>query len=151
MSVSFIEAHPSDVELLISMMRQLREDDPCGAAFDEAAARAALPAMWAGRAPGKVWLIADEGRPVGYVAMTLSYSLEFGGHAAFIDELFVSRSYRRRGIGEMACRMVENEARSRGVRVLLLEVAESNAAARSLHRRMGFADRHYRAMSKKLN
>jgi ribosomal protein S18 acetylase RimI-like enzyme len=151
MAVAFVDARPADLELLVSMMRQLREDDPCGVAFDETAARAALPAMLDGIAPGKVWIIVDDGQPVGYVAMTLSYSLEFGGHAAFIDELFVSRSHRRQGIGAMAVRWVEAEARSRAVRVMLLEVAEDNVNARSLYFRMGFVDRHYRAMSKRVD
>jgi ribosomal protein S18 acetylase RimI-like enzyme len=133
------------------MMRQLRDDDPAGIEFDEQAARDALPAVLAGQAPAKVWIIADDaGNRVGYVAMTTFYSLELGGSVAVIDELFVVGAHRRKGFADAAIRHVEAVARASGARSLLLEVAESNVGARALYIRAGFVDRHYRAMTKVL-
>jgi ribosomal protein S18 acetylase RimI-like enzyme len=151
MPATFIDAAPADLEPLVEMMRLLREDDPAGVAFDEPAARAALPAVLAGRAPASIWIIVDDaGNRVGYVAMTTFYSLELGGAVAVIDELFVARPHRRKGFAGAAIRHIEAVARARRARALLLEVAESNVGARSLYARAGFVDRHYRAMTKTL-
>ena len=39
---------------------------------------------------------------VGYLVLTLGYSLEYGGRDAFIDEVYIRSSYRGRGIGTAA-------------------------------------------------
>ena len=68
------------------------------------------------------------------------YSLEYQGHDAFIDELYLRSHYRRQGIGAQSLRFVENAARSLGVRALHLEVERGNTAAQAFYRQVGFAD-----------
>src|SRR3954453_20425458 len=88
MDVAFQLARLWDQELLIGLMRQLRECDLDEGAFDEDAARQAIPALLSDPSVGRIWLIKDGERTVGYVALTLCYSIEFGGRIAFIDEVF---------------------------------------------------------------
>ena len=38
---------------------------------------------------GKLWMIHWQGQPIGYVAVTFGFTLEFYGRTATIDELFV--------------------------------------------------------------
>jgi ribosomal protein S18 acetylase RimI-like enzyme len=116
-----------DLALLTVFMRQLREDDPEEGAFDEARC---VPAMRR--------LIADP---------KLGYSIEFGGVAAFVDELFVARTFRGRGVGTKALGRVIEEARALDVAILLLEVTASNERAKRLYRNVGFADRGHQLMT----
>jgi len=41
---------------------------------------------------GRVWLIQYQGQVIGYVILTLGYSLEYGGRDAFIDEQLARQS-----------------------------------------------------------
>ncbi len=48
---------------------------------------------------GRMWLIEVAGSSIGYLALTLGYSLEFHGRDSFLDELFIQSPYRGHGFG----------------------------------------------------
>src|SRR4051812_30205073 len=150
MQSSFVLARPADLELLVQLVRRLRECDPDEGRFDEAAARDAIPALVADPSVGRIWLINDGERTVGYVVLTLCYSIEFGGRIAFVDELFIEASHRRHGIGSQTLAFIEEKTAALGVRTLLLEVTKSNDAAKSLYRKQGFANRPHQLMTKRI-
>ncbi len=45
---------------------------------------------------GRIWIL---GESVGYVVLSLGYSMEYGGRDAFVDDLFVREAHRRAGLG----------------------------------------------------
>ena len=143
-------AGQADVELLSVLMRQLREDDPEEGAFDEPRCVPAMRRLIADPTLGRVWLIQAGGQDAGYAALTFSYSIEFGGVAAFVDELFVARECRGRAVGTKTLELIISEARQLDVVILLLEVTRSNESAKRLYRKVGFADRGYHLMTLRL-
>jgi ribosomal protein S18 acetylase RimI-like enzyme len=143
-------ASEADETTLAAFMRQLREDDPEEGRFDEARCVPAMRRMLTDPSLGRAWLIEASGETAGYVVLTLGYSIEFGGVAAFVDELFVARGKRRQGIGTATLKLVEAEARALGVAVLLLEVTRSNEAAKHVYRKAGFSDREHHLMTIRL-
>ena len=136
-----------DLGLLTVFMRQLREDDPDEGAFDEPRCVPAMRRLIADPSLGRAWLIEVDAQPVGYAVLTLSYSIEFGGIAAFVDELFVAREFRGRGVGTKTLELVTEEARKLDVVILLLEVTRSNERAKRLYRKAGFVDRGHHLMT----
>jgi GNAT superfamily N-acetyltransferase len=132
-------------------MRQLREDDPEEGPYDEALSRPAMFELLSDRRFGHVWLLRLDDEPAGYVVQPLCYSVELGGRYAFVDELFVARDLRSRGVGGMALQLVAAEARALGVRALSLEVTRSNATARRLYSRNGFVARGHELMTRRLD
>ena|SRR5450432_241546 len=150
MDLSFQLAARDDEKILLQLMRQLREDDPAEGEFLEANAKAAIPDLLDDRSLGGIWMIYLGDEIVGYIALTLGYSLEFGGKIAFVDELLVHRLHRRKGIGRQALEFAEREAKALDVRMLLLEVTKSNTWAKSLYEKSGFADRAHQLMTKKI-
>jgi ribosomal protein S18 acetylase RimI-like enzyme len=140
-------ATDDDVALLTVFMRQLREDDPDEGAFDEPRCVPAMRRLVANPSLGRVWVIEVEARSAGYVVLTFSFSIEFGGVAAFVDELFVAREFRGRGVGTKALELVIDESRKLDVAILLLEVTQSNERAKRLYRKAGFADRGHHLMT----
>lgn len=138
MDPTFRLAGEADLETLLGFMRQFYAIDAYP--FDEQAARRALSEFLAEPLFGRVWLIEVDAVPVGYVVLTLGYSLEFHGRDAFIDELFVAPAYRHRGIGKRAMQFVETACRALGVHALHLEVERHNTAAQQLYRQSGFED-----------
>ncbi len=146
MSPTFRLAGEADLETLIDFMRQFYAIDAYP--FDEPAARRALREFLAEPLFGRVWLIEVDAAPVGYLVLTLGYSLEFHGRDAFIDELFVAPSYRHQGIGKRAMQFVETACRELGVHALHLEVERHNLAAQELYRQFGFEDHDRYLLSK---
>ncbi|HEX5504730.1 MAG TPA: GNAT family N-acetyltransferase [Thermomicrobiales bacterium] len=128
----------ADVETLVGFMREFYAIDAYP--FDAAVARAALARLVGDPALGRAWLILDGEAPIGYVVLTLGYSLEFHGRDAFVDELFIREAYRRRGAGAAALRFVEEQCPALGVHALHLEVERTNLAGQALYRKLGFRD-----------
>ncbi len=144
-------ATSTDLEILLFFSRQLNEDDPAVTGdvhFDEQAVRQALQKFLADPAWGRVWLIFDNDKPVGYVMVTLGYSLEYHGQDAFIDELFIKASHRGQGLGRTVMGFVENAARDLGANALHLEVERNNKVAHALYRSQGFKEHNRYLMTK---
>jgi ribosomal protein S18 acetylase RimI-like enzyme len=138
--------------MLMSMVARLRADDPslCHTVFDQSATRLALAQLLASEHIGRAWLIQRDGQNIGYLILTHTYSLEFAGRVAFIDELWLAPEHRGHGIGTQAIAHAEREARAAGIACILLEVSPDNTAAKRLYRRLGFDARAYRLMYKRL-
>ena len=148
MEVTFTRATAPDVELLTALMRELYAHDRT--AFDEREARRALELIIGDHTLGGVWLIACGGEAVGYLALTLGFSLEFHGRDAFIDELFVREEHRGRGVGRRALAFAAEACRALGVRALHLEVERANMPARGLYKSFGFVDHDRHLMTKRI-
>jgi ribosomal protein S18 acetylase RimI-like enzyme len=87
---------------------------------------------------GGVWLLEQAGRVVGYLVLTVCWSLEFAGRYALVDELYVREGERGRGLGARALEQAVEACRALGVAALRLEVDVDNPRAIALYRRMGF-------------
>lgn len=149
MTVTFQPAQEQDLETLLPFMRALfASDNPPDHDFDEPAARQAVLDLLGKPAFGRVWLIRVADQPAGYVVLTIGYSLEYQGHDAFIDELFLAEPYRGQGIGRQAIALVEQTCRELGVNALHLEVERPNTRAQALYRRAGFEDHDRYLMTK---
>jgi ribosomal protein S18 acetylase RimI-like enzyme len=111
--------------------------------------RAALEPFLADPALGRAWLFRDGAAAVGYFVLTLGWSLEYGGRDAFVDELFVSRSHRGRGLGRRALEVIDEACRELGVRALHLEVEKDNFPAAELYRKRAFEDHDRRLMTRR--
>ena len=98
---------------------------------------------------GLAWLVCQADATIGYVVLSLGFSIESGGRDGFIDELYVVPSARGRGVGAKVLALVEQEARGRGLRKLYLEVQRGNRA-KALYGRTGFIDHQNHLMSKPL-
>ena len=148
MSTTLLQAQEGDQARLLAMMDEYYHFDPLP--FDRQQAAAALDRLMQDPALGRVWLIQSGADVVGYVVLTLGYSLEYHGRDAFIDELYIQAPYRGRGSGRSALALVEAEARRLGVRALHLEVEQENTAAQAVYRKVGYVDHDRYLMTRPL-
>ncbi len=146
MKITFKKASSADKDCLLAFMREYYKLDHL--ALDEKRARSALAQILQDPSVGQVWLIQDQTEAVGYVALTLGFSLEYHGRDAFLDEIFIKESHRGRGIGRQALAFVEEQCRKLGVRALHLEVERTNLTAQKSYRKFGFVDHDRYLMTK---
>jgi GNAT superfamily N-acetyltransferase len=147
MPITFQLAVPEDLPDLLVMMKELQHDDPWSCPFDEAAVAQVVDQLLRDPTLGRAWIIAADGQSVGYIVMSFDYSLEYHGRNAWIDEVFVRRPHRGRGIGTRVLDFFAEQAKQLGIAVIHLEVNHGNPAI-ELYRRMGFEDHHRYLMSK---
>jgi ribosomal protein S18 acetylase RimI-like enzyme len=127
----------SDIDELVELMCEFyaESDYP----FDREWARKAFARLIEDPPRGCVWLLTVHGKPVGHAVMSVRFAMEFGGLAAYIDDLFVRASYRRRGAARAGLDALVAEATRRDCRSLHVEVDPKNSAATALYARFGLA------------
>lgn len=79
-----------------------------------------------------------DGDPCGVVLANFNWSLKFAGRALWIEELYVTPEYRRRGIGRELVAQVLDYAEENGYKGVDLEAYQGNTPASVLYRTMGF-------------
>jgi ribosomal protein S18 acetylase RimI-like enzyme len=136
----------ADEPVLGELMREFYAHE--GLVFDEERTLGAFRTLAADPNLGRVWIFRVDGEAVGYVAMTVCFSLEFAGRYALIDELYVREAHRGRGIGARALEVAAEACRALDVSALRLEVDIWNTRARDLYRRLGFALQERHMMSR---
>jgi [ribosomal protein S18]-alanine N-acetyltransferase len=80
------------------------------------------------------WVAEHQSELVAYGVVTVA-----AGEAHLLN-LTVARAWQRRGVGSQMTRFMLQVARDQGAHLLFLEVRPSNAAARALYARSGFAE-----------
>jgi ribosomal protein S18 acetylase RimI-like enzyme len=122
-------------ELLVLMEEFYRHER---LSFDPARAREGVRGLRADPALGRVWLLRVGAEAVGYLALTVCWSLEFAGRFALVDELFLREQWRGQGLGARALELAVEGCRELGVAAVRLEVDVANPRAIALYRRLGF-------------
>ncbi len=149
MSITFRPAASDDLESLLRFSEALYREDGT-VLFERERALAGFRQLVGSESFGRVWMIDVDGRAVGYVVLTLGFSVEYWGRVGLVDELFVLPACRDRGLGTAAMETVERFCRERGIRAVQLEVSRSNVRAQELYRRLGFVDHDRYLMAKVL-
>lgn len=149
MNVSFRLAKSDDLGLLLKLTQEYYALDRHP--YDEKKIRLAIEGLASDSERGAVWLIEAQGATIGYLVLSLSYSLEYGGIDAFLDEIYLREAFRGKGIGKRAIAFLEAECANRKVKALHLEVERKNRNAQKFYRNLGFLDNDRQLLTKKLN
>lgn len=149
MSASLTLASLEHLDQLLPLVAAFQEEE--GIDISEDARRAAIVPLLEGIPHGTVYLIGPSRAPIGYVVLSFGWSLEFGGLDGFIDELYIRRAVRGRGIATDVLLALPRALAQAGLRALHLEVDAANEAARKLYLRTGFRPRDgYHLMTRTL-
>jgi diamine N-acetyltransferase len=146
-TATFSPATTEDLDVLVALMSQMQADDPWSCPFDPTKARTAVETLLQDPSLGRIWLILADAETIGYIVLTFDYSLEYNGKCAWVDEFFIHKDYRGKGLGGQALCFFEDAARDLGARTIHLEVNHGNRAV-ELYRRAGFEDHNRYLMTK---
>ncbi len=142
-------AKPEHFEAVAKLVADFHAEDGIEQT-DEARAAAIMPLL-EGSPHGAIYLAGPARAPVGYVALTFGWSLEFGGMDGFVDEIYIRPGVRGRGIGTEILHGLPGQLAQFGLKAVHLEVERSKEKTRALYQKMGFEAREqYVLMSRKL-
>jgi ribosomal protein S18 acetylase RimI-like enzyme len=133
--VSIARARLEDIPALVDLMAAFHAESDY--TLDRAWAEASFRKLLDEDAFGTAWIARENEEAVGYVVLTLRFSMEFGALAGMIDDLFVQPAFRRRGIGSGLLEALVSTCRAIHVAAIQVEVDPGNAAGMALYRRLG--------------
>lgn len=136
MSAALHLAKPQDLEKLMPLVMGFHTE--MGFGTEETALERAIIPLLEGSPYGAIYLMGPARAPMGYVVLTFSWSLEFGGMDAFIDEIYLRPAVRGRGIALETLHSLRKTMKSAGVMALHLEVDRNDETAQKLYRRARF-------------
>ncbi|MBP4140710.1 GNAT family N-acetyltransferase [Flavobacterium sp. P4023] len=99
---------------------------------------------------GKGWLILNEDEIVGYVILTFIFSFEYQGKIAFLDELYLTKQARGKGIGSQTVSFVKDKSKELGLKLIYLEIENHNQNAQKLYIANGFELHNRKLMAHKI-
>mgnify|MGYP000169458008 CR=1 FL=1 len=148
MKITFKIAEFIEIDALMQLVQEfyLYDNHP----FSDRVAKAVV-GLLSDESLGSIWLIFDRSEPIGYVALMFTYSLEFHGKIAMIDELFLREPYRGQGIGTQTFKLIEDFCHDRGIHALQLEVERVNTKAQEFYRKKDYKDFDRYLMTKYLS
>jgi ribosomal protein S18 acetylase RimI-like enzyme len=148
MTLRFDPVCEDDAETLVRLARDFHRED--GHPLTEAGERA-LRGIAGGEPLARAWLVRDDDAWLGYLILTLGFSVEYGGRDGFIDDLYLVPAARGRGFGRRLIEFALAQARDLGIGTLHLEVEAANEAATQLYRAVGFSETGRRLMRLRLS
>jgi GNAT superfamily N-acetyltransferase len=134
---------------VLRMMRELYEEDAQDLRVDPAHFPSTIDHLLASPPSGRIVLFTDGRVLHGYALLVSYWSNEWGGVVLLLDELFVDKEFRGRGIAKSFLNYLQHE-RPFGAVVVALEVSSKNAPARALYASVGFTERHLQMMTRRL-
>jgi len=146
--IDFRVAQFIDIDPLMELVEEFYQFDKI--TFDERVIKA-FTALLSDEQLGLIWLICDRDRPIGYVAVTYFFSMEYHGRCGLVDELYIREAYRSQGIGNRVFIMLEDYLKSQSMRSLSLVVDFWNDKAEALYTKIGFRREKRHLMVKHIN
>lgn len=132
------EAQTGDVDLLVTLMREFYAEGAYS--LNEPHAAQAFRDVLEDRRLGRIWIIQSTQNDVGYVVLTFKYAMEYGGLVACLDDLYVRKAWRNRGLSSDALHELKIYCENAKIRALTVEVGFDNAPAQTVYRRLGLTE-----------
>jgi GNAT superfamily N-acetyltransferase len=135
--INLVPAFSSHVSDILIMMEDfyMMFDYP----FEKEKARKNLHDFIRDQTLGRLWLLRENEKVIGYAALAFGFSFGYGGKDATLDEFFLVEEVRSKGVGKKALNMILDEAKKLNLTGIHLEVEKDNPAAKGLYKDMGFS------------
>jgi GNAT superfamily N-acetyltransferase len=144
----FVLATIADIPRLLDMMATFYAIDQY--AFNREMSERNMHLFIGHESLGRLWLIKHEREAIGYICASFTFSFEYGGRNALIDEFFIEAPYRSMGIGRQTLIFIERELKALGINALHLEVEPHNAKGNQLYEKQGFKGKGRKLLTKLL-
>jgi diamine N-acetyltransferase len=148
MKIKIIELKLHDIELILKFMNSYYEYE--GLSFDKRRKTKTVKQLLKNPSIGRLYLIEVDGIAIGYFCLIYGYSLEYDGRDVFLDEIYIDRNYRRKGIGSFVMNKIDSISRKEKLRAIHLTVYKHNIKAYSFYKKNEYQDQKIRLLSKEM-
>jgi len=139
MEIEYIPFRDEYFEYLNDMIMSLYSEDPCSNDMDRGKIEKTVAFLEKNPSRGRIILFLASGLIIGYSIVVYFWSNEYGGNVLLLDELFIKKEYRGKGIGTGFLKyLITTE--SAECRAIFLEVIPTNVRAIEFYHRVGFKD-----------
>ena len=140
MAVEFVvsDYEEKDFDDLREMMFCLYEEDPEGLPISGRKIENTIAESLAHPEKTRITMIRADGSNVGYSVIIFSWSNEYGGDIIGIDELYIKKGYRNKGIASDFIRRQMSAYPDKNIVAINVETTSSNKAAERFYQRLGF-------------
>lgn len=125
----------ADIPVLVELMKEFHAESAY--ALDLEWAAESFTHLLRDETRGGAWLAHRGDDCAGYVVLALRHSMEWGGLAGIIDDLFVRPRFRRQRVGSTLLSALFETCRALHVAAVHVEVGATNAAAMAMYRAFG--------------
>ncbi len=148
MSAALHLAKPEHLGALLPLVAAFHLE--AGIDSSDAQREAAIAPLLEGIPYGAVYIIGPTRAPIGYIVVTFTWSVEFGGMDGFVDEIYIRPAVRGRGIATEVLTELPKTLGEAGIKAIHLEVDRENEAAQRLYARARFKPRLSQVLMSKL-
>lgn len=153
MDISLLSPNQASLPTLLALSKNLHDHEAL--TFDEEYAKNAFTYLIDNPALGDIFLIAidreNEHEIIGFIVICYSFSIEYGGQIALLDQLFLSMDWRRQGVGSQLLPIIETHCRKKQCYAINLEVNIGNSGARHFYEMFDYTPRRQHCiMTKRL-
>jgi GNAT superfamily N-acetyltransferase len=146
--MQIVKAKSTDIPLLIGMMTQFNKEESIENAIE--VMEKTLELSFSNPDHVQTYLAVKNEKVIGYVHVCFSFSFEYQGLEASIDEIYVLSEFRGKGLAKEIVRKVETVIRPKGVVVLRADVSDDKPWLNGFYKTIGFGQTMYRPYYKRL-
>lgn len=137
LSLCIRKAQRRDIEWLMRLLFELFSIES-DFIFDEQKQRSGLELLLADKWDRVVYVADHDGEIVGMVTAQILVSTAAGGYSILLEDMYVKDDFRWRGIGVALVRQIKRWGFERGVTRIQLVADETNTAALTFYKKIGF-------------
>jgi len=138
MNIDYKTATEKDIDSLLLMMSEFYKHEQIQ--FNNEILKSTIIDLIQNPFLGKIWLINVNSQVVGYFVLTYIFSLEYGGRNALLDEIFIKKDFRGKGIGSKTLNFIEQQCKIDNIHVVHLQVKKFNPSAKKLYELNGYRE-----------
>ena len=147
MKIEIREFCGKDIDILLDLMKDYYEFDRLD--FNREKSKATLHDFMNSNS-GLLFVIESSDKAIGYFCLAFGYSLELHGKDCFLDEIYISDDFRRKGVGLEVMKFIEEYLKKIDIKAVHLIVFENNTYAQKFYLKNGFRTRDAIFMTKSL-
>ena len=136
MTLKIKAAAPENVPQIIALMREFAEYENLLEFFEATEERLQLALFGDGKVAEAILAFDDE-TPVAYAVFFPNFATFRGQRGIYLEDIFITKSARGRGIGEMMLKYIARLARTRGFERIDFQVLEWNTPAIGFYEKLG--------------
>ena len=135
-NVKYLNFEDKDFSELRDMMYGLYDEDPEGLALDDAKIAKTVQECAARPEKLRIIMICVDGVVAGYSLLVFFWSNEYGGNILCVDELYVRKEYRNKGLASGFLKYLKSAYENAAA--IAVETTPSNYEAEKIYARLGF-------------